>query len=128
MGRAEATKLEVQEIKRTAAQQAKEKANAEMWSVDIAAFMLGVLAIILILRFQGLRAEIAVPIAILGLSMGWIVGWRQGRRLYKIYYDEELARYGVELKEPEEETVEEMVKKALVMKWKRERPDYDNDV
>ena len=128
MGRAEATKLEVQEIKRTAAQQAKEKANAEMWSVDIAAFMLGVLAIILILRFQGLRAEIAVPIAIFGLGMGWIVGWRQGRRLYKIYYDEELARYGVELKEPEEETVEEMVKKALVMKWKRERPDYDNDV
>lgn len=128
MGRAEATKLEVQEIKRTAAQQAKEKANAEMWSVDIAVFMLGVLAIILILRFQGLRAEIAVPIAIFGLGMGWIVGWRQGRRLYKIYYDEELARYGVELKEPEEETVEEMVKKALVMKWKRERPDYDNDV
>lgn len=128
MGRAEATKLEVQEIKRTAAQQAKEKANAEMWSVDIVVFMLGVLAIILILRFQGLRAEIAVPIAIFGLGMGWIVGWRQGRRLYKIYYDEELARYGVELKEPEEETVEEMVKKALVMKWKRERPDYDNDV
>ena len=128
IGRVGVTKLEAQEIKRTAAKQAKDKANAEMWSVDVAVFILGILAIILILLFQGIRAEIAVPIAIFGLGMGWIVGWRQGRRLYKSYYAEELIRSGVKLETPEGETVEEMVRKALVMKWQRERPDYDKDV
>ena len=53
--------------------------------------------------------------------MGWIVGWRRGRRLYKSYYDEELARSGGDVKEPEEitleETVEETVRKALMNRW-----------
>jgi len=120
VGEAEVAKLDIQEIKRTAAQRARTKANAEMWSLDIAIFMLAVLVLILILLSQGIGTEIALPIAIFGLSMGWLVGWRQGRRLYESYYNEELAGSGVELEQPEEETVEEIVRKALVKRWKSE--------
>ena len=120
MSEAEATKLDIQEIERTAAQQARNKANAEAWNVNIAIFLFAILSIIIILGFQGIRIEIAASVATFGLGMGWTVGWRQRRRLYKSYYDEELARYGVELEEPEEETVEEMVRKALIRRWRSE--------
>jgi len=124
VGKAEVAKIDISEIKRTAEQQARTRANADMWSVDIAIFMLGVLFIIVILLYQGVGTEIAVPIAIFGLCMGWFVGWRQGRRLYKIYYDEELIRSRVKLEELEEKTIEEsaeeMVRKALMKRWKSE--------
>jgi len=118
MGEAEATKLDTQEIERTAAQRAKGRANVEAWNVDIAVFLFAILIINIILVSQGVSIEISASVAVFGLVMGWILGWRQGRRLYKSYYNEELARLRGDVKEPEEETLEERVRKALISRWK----------
>ncbi|MFC1898935.1 hypothetical protein ACFLXP_01165 [Chloroflexota bacterium] len=118
MDEVKTTKLDIKEIERTAKQRAKDKANTEAWSAEIAIFLFAILTINIILTLEGVRAEISALVAIIGLGMGWLVGWRQGRRLYKVYYDQEIARPGVELEEPYEETVEEMVRKALVSRWK----------
>ena len=119
MDETEVTRPDISEMDGIATQLARSKASAEMWSVDIAVFMLGILAIILILLFQGIRAEIAVPIAIFGLGMGWFVGWRQGKRLYLRFYNAELARLIREFKgtdtdkEALEMTDEEIIERTL---------------
>ena len=121
MEEAETTQLDFQEIERIAAQQAQDKAKTGAWTADLVAFMFTILLIIIILGFEGIRIEISAVVAVLGLSMGWVAGWRQGRRLYKIYYDEELRGLGAEPKEIVETTVEEdaaeQVRKALRKRW-----------
>ncbi|MFC1952585.1 hypothetical protein ACFLWR_00445 [Chloroflexota bacterium] len=121
MEEAETTKLDFREIERIAAQQAKDKAKTGAWTADLAAFMCAIFIIIIILGIEGVRIEISALVAILGLSMGWVAGWRQGRRLYKVYYDEELRSLGVEPKEivktTVEEEIEEQVRKALRKRW-----------
>ena len=121
MGEAEATKQDILEVERTAAQWAKDRANAARWNLDIAVFLFAVLIIVIILLSQGIGIEIVAPVAIFGLAMVWLVGWMQGRRLYQRFYDEELVRLeqalkGIE-KETLEETVEDIVQKALRERW-----------
>ncbi len=122
MGEAEVTKLDISEIERTARKLARNRANTEMWSADIALYIFAVLVIIVILLFEGVRNEISVLIAIFGLGMGWLVGFRQGKRLYQRFYDEELVRLGGGFRETDtetaKETVEEMVRKALTDRWR----------
>jgi hypothetical protein len=122
VGQAEATKQDVSEMERTAAQRAKDRANAARWNLDIAVFSFAVLVIIIILSFQGIGIEIVAPIALFGLCMVWLVGWRQGRRLYPRFYDEELVKIKQEskktVKETVEETIEEQVRKALRERWR----------
>lgn len=63
--------------------------------------------------------------AIFGLAMVWLVGWRRARQLYPRFYDEEISRLEQELKsvaratvaEVVEETIEEKVQKALRKRW-----------
>ncbi len=74
--------------------------------------------IIIILLFQEISIEIVAPIAILGLAMVWLVGWRRGRQLYRHFYDDELSKLRLESEKPaketeEEETIEEMVQRVL---------------
>ena len=122
MSEAEATKQDTSEMERTAAQRAKERANAARWNLDIAIFLFAVLIIIIILLFQDIRIEIVTPIAVFGLAMVWLVGWRRGRELYSRYYDEELIKLGRELRGTDEqtleETIEEKVQKALRERWR----------
>ncbi len=109
------------EMELTARQRAKDTASAARWDLDIAVFLFAVLIIVIILLYQDIRIEIVAPIAIFGLAMVWLVGWRRGRQLYQRFYDEELAKLEQELKkrtgktleETVEETVEEQVQKAL---------------
>jgi len=119
----EATKLDFQEIERIATQYAKDRAKAGAWTADLAAFMFTVFVIIVILGFEGVRIEISALVAVFGLSMGWVAGWRQGRRLYKSNYYEELKRLGAEPKEmtklTEVDKVQEQVAKAFVKRWER---------
>jgi len=69
---------------------------------------------------------VVAPIAIFGLAMVWLVGWRRGRQLYQRFYDEELAKLEQELEQAVaetvektvEETIEERVQKALRERWK----------
>ena len=109
-------------MERTAAQRAKDRANAARWNLDIAVFLFAVLIIILILLFQGIGIEIVSPVAMLGLAMVWLVGWKQGRQLYQRFYEEELVKLEWELKGTDrgmlEETIEEKVQKALRERWR----------
>ena len=119
---AEAAKLFSQELKQTAMQRARNRANAERWSRDITVFSFAVLVIVIILLYQGVVIEIVAPIAVLGLAAIWLVGWRQGRQLYMQFFSEELSRLEQEvekiIKETEEEPIEEKVRKAMRDMWR----------
>jgi len=119
-GEAEVTKWISPETKQKATERAKDQAQAEMWSVEIAIFFFGVLVTIIILLLQEIVIEIAASVAVFSLSMGWFAGWRQGRRLYQYYYRKELDRFVYkkrEGKEQIEETTEDMIRKTLRAKW-----------
>ena len=110
------------EVQEEAAQRARDRAKAARWDLDIAVFLFGVLIIVIILLFQGIGIAIVAPVAIFGLAMVWLVGWRRGRQLYQRFYDEELLRVDREVRKTVEggveETVEEKVQRALRERWK----------
>jgi len=114
------------EIEQAATQKARDRAQAARWDLDIAVFLFAVLIIVIILLFQRIGLEIVAPVALFGLAMVWLVGWRRGRQLYQRFYDEELFKLEQELrksvtgavKETIEETIEEQVQKALRERWK----------
>ena len=105
--------LKEQEIKKTATQRANDRANTAKWSLEIAIFLFAVVIIIIILSFQGIGLEIVAPVAVFGLSMVWLCGWRQGKQSYERFYNEELSKLQYERMKMPEGTVEEIVQKAL---------------
>jgi type IV secretory pathway TrbL component len=113
-----------EEIKRIAARRAEQRARVARWDLDVAVFLFAVLIIVIILLFQGVAVEIVSPIALFGLVMVWLVGWRRGKQLYKSFYQEELSRLErtlVREKTDDQkiaETIEEKVQKALRERWK----------
>ncbi len=88
MNEAVATQAASPEMKRTASQRARDRAGAARWDLDIAVFLFAILIIVTILLFQDIGIEVVAPIAIFGLAMVWVVGWRRGRQLYQRFYDE----------------------------------------
>lgn len=82
-----------------AIRKAKYRANASRWNLDVAIFLFGILAIIVILGYQGVGIWILAPIGAFGLTMVWMVGWRQARKAYQIYVNEELDRLPDEWKD-----------------------------
>jgi hypothetical protein len=98
----------------------------------VAVFLFVVLIMVIILLFQNVGIEIVAPIAIFGLVMVWLLGWRRGRQLYAGFYEEELAKLMRELSAMEErekkkkkveertleETIEETVQRALRERWR----------
>ena len=125
MDQAELTLEEArEEIKRQAARRAAQRARVARWDLDVAVFLFAVLIIVIILLFQGVAVEIVSPVALFGLVMVWLVGWRRGKQLYKSFYQEELTRLErtlVREKTDDQkiaETIEEKVQKALRERWK----------
>ncbi|MBA7668863.1 hypothetical protein ES703_76980 [subsurface metagenome] len=130
MDEAEVTQQDSPETNRAAARRARDRANGARWNLDIAVFLFAVMIIVIILLFQDIGIEVVAPIAIFGLAMVWLVGWRRGRQLYQRFYDEELAKLEQELEQAitetvektvektVEETIEEKVQKALRERWK----------
>ncbi len=126
MDEAEVTNQVSPEMERTAAQRAKVRARTARWDLDTAVFAFAILIIVIILQFQGVVVEIVAPVALFGLTMVWLVGWRRGRQLYQRFYDEELSKLGQEVKKvitgtvekTVEETIEEKVQKALRERWR----------
>ena len=115
-----------EEIKREAVRRAKERVRIARWDLNVAVFLFVVLIIVMILLFQDISLGIVAPVAIFGLIMVWITGWRRGQQLYRSFYEEELVRLEKEMEEAEEkekreknagktmeETVEEAVQRAL---------------
>ena len=128
---AEVSEQASQDIKRWAARRARERARIARWDLDVAVFLFVVLIIVIILLFQDFGIEVVAPVAIFGLVMVWLVGWRRGRQLYSSFYEEELARLMRELNAKEEkerkgrraektleETIEETVQRALRERWR----------
>ncbi|MFC1958837.1 hypothetical protein ACFLV6_02865 [Chloroflexota bacterium] len=122
MDEAEVTGQVSPEIKHIAARRARDRADAARWDINIAVFLFAVLILVIILAtYTKVGLEIVAPIAIFGLIMVWLVGWRRGRQLYQRFYDEELAELEQESKKAfksavtvaVKETVEEQVQKAL---------------
>lgn len=105
--------LENKERERLALQRAKDRARAARWDLNIAIFLFVVLIIVIILLFQGVALEIVAPVAIFGLGMVWLCGWRQGRQLFERFCEEELAKLEYERTLQVEETIEEAVRKAI---------------
>ncbi len=122
MDETEVTQQASPEMKRAAAQRARTRASAARWDLDVAVFLFAVMIIVIILLFQDIAIEVVAPIAIFGLVMVWLVGWRRGRQLYQRFYDEELLKLERESKKAVEgaveETIEERVQKALRERWK----------
>jgi len=96
-----------------AAQRARERARVARWDLDVAVFLFAILIIIVILLFQGVTIEVVAPVAVFGLAMVWLVGWRRGRQLYERFYDEELSKLKPRPEKTEEETIEERIQRAL---------------
>jgi hypothetical protein len=122
MSKAEDTKRVSLKMERTAAQNAKIRARVARWDLDIALFLFAVLIIVIILLFQKISIEVVGPVAIFGLAMVWLVGWKRGKKLYQRFYEEELVKLEPDSKESVREivkekvavTVEDMVKKAFL--------------
>ena len=67
----------------------------------------------IILLFQGVVLEIVAPVAVFGLGMVWLCGWRQGRQLFERFCEEELASLEYERTREVEETIEDAVRRAI---------------
>ena len=112
-----------EKIERLAARRAGERARNARWDLNVAIFLFAVLILVIILiTYTKIGIEVVAPVAIFGLAMVWLVGWRRGRQLYPRFYEEELSELEQELKRTikgtVEETIEEKVQKALRERWK----------
>ena len=127
MEEAQVSEQKENEIKQLATTRATVRASNARWDLNVAVFLFAVLIIVIILLFQGIGIEIVAPIALFGLVMVWLVGWRRGRELYETFYDEELAKLEQEsekkgkkekkIEKVVEETIEEKIQKALRERW-----------
>jgi len=111
------------EMERTASQRARDRAQNARWDLNIAIFLFAVLILVIILAtYTKMGIEVVASVAIFGLAMVWLVGWRRGKELYQRFYEEELSALEQELKktikETVEETIEEKVQKALRERWR----------
>ncbi|MFC2036185.1 hypothetical protein ACFLUJ_08735 [Chloroflexota bacterium] len=110
------------EMEEIATQRARDRAGAARWDLNTAIFLFAVLILVIILvTYTKMGIETVAPVAVFGLVMVWLVGWRRSKNLYQRYLNEELARLKrASRKIPEEdvdkkveETIEEKVQKAL---------------
>jgi hypothetical protein len=115
--KAEAPEQVSKENEQKVVQRARDRARTARWDLNIAIFLFAVLIIIIILLFQGVTIEIVAPIAVVGLGLVWLTGWRQGRQLYERFLEEEIAKLEFERSRKIEETIEEAVQRALRERW-----------
>ncbi len=104
--------LAVPVMEQVAASRARERAKNGRWDLDVAVFLFGLIILILILLFEHVDMNFVSVIAALGLTAVWIGGYRREKRLYQLFYDEELSRLQNASKTLEE-TIEDRVQKAL---------------
>lgn len=116
---AEGTKKVSLKMAQTAAKRARYRAKAARWDLDVAVFFFAILSIEVILLFQGIGIGVVAPSAIVGLALGWLLGWRKEKQVYELFYEEELSKLDEEL-EKRLGTVEEMIEEK-VQAAKRER-------
>ena len=86
----------VTERGREATTRARQRADSARWTLETAVFLFTVNIITMILLFEGIGTVVVGPVAFFGLVMVWIVGSRQGKKLYGQFYIEELLKYDKE--------------------------------
>ena len=88
----EASKPTSKDIEHLASERATEKVKTARWDFTIAILAYATLGAVVILRLEGIAIEIVAIIAILGLAMVWLIGWKRGKRLFRRFYDDELKQ------------------------------------
>ena len=79
------------ETELAAMQRARDRTNVSRWDLNVVIFLFAILIIIIILTSQGIGIDVVAPLAIFGLTVVWLMGWRRGRQLYQRFYAEELS-------------------------------------
>jgi len=92
MDEAEATEQLSLKIEPAAMQRARDRANVSRWDLNILIFLFAILIIIIILLAQGIGINAVAPVAIFGLAMVWLMGWKRGKQLCQRFYAEELSK------------------------------------
>ena len=111
---AEVAKQVSPEMEQTAVQRARDRAKSARWDLNIAIFLFAVLILVIILAtYTKVGIEVVGPIALFGLIMVWLMGWRKGKQLYQRFYDEELSQLEQELKKALKGTVEETIEETI---------------
>ena len=114
------------DMQQAASQRATDRARNARWDLNIAVFLFAILILVIILAtYTKAGLEVVGPIAVVGLILVWVMGWRRGKQLYVRFYKEEITRLEQEqqktiraaVKETMEETIEERVQKALRQRW-----------
>jgi len=127
MDEAEATQPVSPETEQAATQLARDRARNARWDLNVLIFLFAILIMVIILAtYTKAGIEIVAPIAVFGLAMVWLVGWRRGNQLYQRFYNEELVKLEREsrktveetVEKTVEETIEEKVQKALRERWR----------
>ncbi len=120
MSESEAEKQAITEMERIASQTARDRANSGRWDLDVAVALFAVLILVVFLLFGGASTTIVAPIAIFGLLIAWLMGWRKGRQLYSSYYIEEFRKLKHEMSRvvKEAETVDEKIQEILKERFK----------
>ena len=88
----EVTKPTIEGREHLALEKANEKVKGARWDLSVAVTTYAILSAVVLLRLEGLGIELVAAIAVLGLVIVWLIGWRRGRRLLKRYYNEELSQ------------------------------------
>ena len=82
--------LTVVETEKMAASRTKNRIKTARWDRGAAIFAYAILATVVLLKLEGIAIEIVAPIAVVGLSLVWFIGWKRGKELYSRIYEEEL--------------------------------------
>jgi Flp pilus assembly protein TadB len=115
------------DMEQAAAGRARDRARNARWDLNIAIFLFAVLILVIILAtYTNVGIEVVAPVALFGLAMVWVVGWRRERQLFQRFYNEELLRLERDIKRAVtgkgktsiEETLEDKVQKALRERFK----------
>ncbi len=91
--------LTLAETEQRAAARARDKVRGAGWDASSAVLAYATLVAVILLKLEGIAIEIVATIAVVGLALVWLMGWRRGRQLFRRFYKEELRQ----LQEPSRE-------------------------
>ncbi len=75
-----------------AAQRAQQRARIARWDTSITTFLYFILILVVILLLEGFALEFVAPIAVAGLGLFWLAGWRQSKQLYRQFLEDEMEK------------------------------------
>ena len=80
-----------------AAHKARMKVRAVRWDTSIVIFLFSILALVVILRSEGVATEVVALVAVAGLGFSLLMARRQVCEIEKTYLEEELSKQAQEI-------------------------------